>query len=632
MELHLTRAMRRGARREKVWEADIVPIPAAFDDHPNGRPGLFLITAGGRVVASDLLACPPREIPELAALVGRGIEEAASQIGGMPQVIRVRDAELAVGLDGYFAGRKLRVSFDGPLMGLDEALAGLLARLGVSEVRLLTASPERWGGWEMDDAEIRALFSAAAALYRADPWARRSEWEPLELDSPDDGFWYVSFSGSRGDLPAVTVFRDLDDLATSLTRPIDEMATELVDRHFVLVYSPRDSLPDPMIREVVAQTWPVAAPDAYPRLMTVNTPGGGISRADAANLVEILKATAAYTEAGDPPPDTQGPPVPGEEDQGIPFLPGWSAPDSPWMVRDASELISDLVESMHPVGVHEWVEGHNATPDPELGGLSPDQVSSLLYQDWDESPDPLDFAADLSLEELSEAEIFHNARLLLRVCNEGKGAGATAKGNLNRATVARMWREGSWDTLGIWDIPDTDAEGQISRALNEEGFLGLQWIRILLELGGLIERRGSTFRITVAGSDLLAPDRAGKLFRHLFVTQMRKMNLAFGDWHPTEGSLQFGLPYTLVRLDMEAREWASLEGLLPRILLPKVLEDVYEDVGRGGLPGVVSHRVFRPLHRFGLLEWIRRDDRPLGHEVAQVRVRPLFHRFIRTRW
>ena len=627
MEIHLTAAMRRDARKARVWEADVSPLPAVFDDRPDGRPGILILTVGEWVLATEVLARPPREVPELVDLLTRRIREAASQVGRMPRTIRVRDQELATVLEAQLGTRKIRVECRPSLPNLDEALAGVVERMGGPADRPLTASPLRWAGWDMDDEEIRRLFSAAARLYRANPWAERAETEPVELDCHDDGFWYVSFSGEMGDFPAVSVFRELDDVAANLTVPRDILPEALVDRHFIIVYSPRDHLPHPMTVEVVGQTWEVAAPDAYPRLMTVNTPGGGITREDAEALTSLLEAAAAFTEAGDPEPDTVG------DGSDLPTIPGWSAPGSRWLVRDGSHLLANLLEAPSlEAGIGPLVEGLNSAPDLELGGLSPDQVHRLLYQDWEVDEAPLHFSTDLSLEELRRVEILTNARRLMELCGEPGGAGATAAGNLNRAAVARMRGGGTWDSLGTSDQPHSGGETFPGKVLNEGDFRGLQWMRVLLELAELVEREGQAFHLTTPGRDLLHPSRSGELFRHLFRTQMQRMNLAFGDRYPTEETLQFGVPFTLARLAREARAWIPPVDLVPRILLPRVLDEVEDDVGSGALPGVVTHRILRPLHRFGLLEWEWEERYGFRSSARQVRLAPLFDRFIHIRW
>ncbi|TVR59408.1 MAG: hypothetical protein EA422_15080 [Gemmatimonadales bacterium] len=628
MEIHLTPAMRREIRKERVWEAEVAPLPAVFDDMPDGRPGILMLTVGDWVLGTEVLPRPPREIPELVELLAGAIREAASEVGRMPRTIRVRDRELAVVLDGKLGTRKVRVECDPSLPSLDGALASLAERMGAAADRPLTASPPRWAGWEMEEGEIRGFFTAAARLYRADPWAARGETEPVELDSVEDGFWYASFSGEKGDFPAVSVFRELDDVVANLTLPREAVGEALVDRHFIVVFSPRDHLPHPMTLEVVGQTWPVAAPEAYPRLMTVNTPGGGVSRGDMEALTSVVEAVAAFTEAGEPAPDTFG----GGDD---PSIPGWAAPGARWLVRDGSHLVADLLE---PPTLHDEIEGLvgelNTSPDLELGGLSPDRVHRLLYQDWESEDEPLHFKPDLPNGELQGVEILGNARRLLELCLEGDGAGATAAGNLNRVAVARMRDEGSWESLATSDQPHADHEIHRDKPLNEGDFRGLQWVRILLELAGMVERRGPLFRATALGGDLLHPTRSGELFHHLFRVQMRGMNLAFSDRYPTEETLQFGVPFTLVRLAREAREWIPPQELVPRILLPRVLEEVEGDVGSASLPGVVTHRILRPLRRFGLLEWEWDEDERRGLQLSPRRVRltPLFDRFIHVHW
>ena len=42
----------------------------------------------------------------------------------------------------------------------------------------------------------------------------------------------------------------------------------------------------------------------------------------------------------------------------------------------------------------------NTTPDPEMGGLSPEQVTRLIYSKWDYENFPLKFSAELEMSDL----------------------------------------------------------------------------------------------------------------------------------------------------------------------------------------------------------------------------------------
>ena len=81
---------------------------------------------------------------------------------------------------------------------------------------------------------------------------------------------------------------------------------------------------------------------------------------------------------------------------------------------------------------------HNAAPDPELGGLSPDTVHRLIHEAWDHEESPIRFHGDLRPADLAGSRIFRRARCLLAAVHTAGGFRTTPKGNLPRALVARF--------------------------------------------------------------------------------------------------------------------------------------------------------------------------------------------------
>ena len=97
------------------------------------------------------------------------------------------------------------------------------------------------------------------------------------------------------------------------------------------------------------------------------------------------------------------------------------------------------------------MEEYNARPQEELRGLSPNQVSQLMYGDWlDEGAMRLN--THLSLGELAHVNPLHNARLILRYVSERSPVQLTAAGNLRRSAVAELQRLVSTDCVTAFDV------------------------------------------------------------------------------------------------------------------------------------------------------------------------------------
>ena len=50
------------------------------------------------------------------------------------------------------------------------------------------------------------------------------------------------------------------------------------------------------------------------------------------------------------------------------------------------------------------MNAHNAAPDPEMGGLSPNQVTRLIYTEWGEQGATVQFNTNVPLVDLEKAE------------------------------------------------------------------------------------------------------------------------------------------------------------------------------------------------------------------------------------
>jgi hypothetical protein len=76
--------IRELAARAGVWQADVVPLMASFDDDPGARPATLLVTADGFVIFTDILARPSAEVEDLAVELERGFREAARTVRRSP--------------------------------------------------------------------------------------------------------------------------------------------------------------------------------------------------------------------------------------------------------------------------------------------------------------------------------------------------------------------------------------------------------------------------------------------------------------------------------------------------------------------------------------------------------------------
>ena len=250
-------------------------------------------------------------------------------------------------------------------------------------------------------------------------------------------------------------------------------------------------------------------------------------------------------------------------------------------------------------------------------------LKSLYDADWEDAHGVIRFGTNLKLAELARVEVFQNARIFLNALREEGGTATTAAGYLTRAFVARIF-----DRLQL-ESDFRKTTRSVCKVINEQDVWPLHEVRLLAEFGKLIARRNKRFAVTKLGRELLADDRAGKLFRRLFLTYFRTMDLCSLVHVREQPEIQATMAITLWRLGQVAGNWRAATGLAAQILAPRVLTHLESDQrGDFDTPDFfVAAHVLRPLHDFGLIERQHDSKWRIG-EKDTIRVTPLFRRYI----
>jgi hypothetical protein len=271
------------------------------------------------------------------------------------------------------------------------------------------------------------------------------------------------------------------------------------------------------------------------------------------------------------------------------------------------------------------VREYNARPQAELGGLSPDVMTQLLYGDW-VSQGALRLNEELTHEELAGAAILADARLLLEYFRDEGPVKETAARYLPRAVVAALLPR-----LRMRVLAHAVHDFLPSAHLNEADVRWLPDLRHVLIFGGLLVRRKG-LRITPRGRAMLPPEREGELYALLFRTLFQKFDLRALDNGDDHARLQGTVAYSFYRLRSVARKWTSSQVLARTAWLesardPLSARDAAENYDFRYI--AFRARVLDPLAQFGLLEsrlmpgekWYERD--------IEYRCAPLFDRLLR---
>jgi hypothetical protein len=297
------------------------------------------------------------------------------------------------------------------------------------------------------------------------------------------------------------------------------------------------------------------------------------------------------------------------------------------VIRDIGEELSgqdfESIEDMNET-VQQITAARNDRPDPEMGGLSPNQVSKLIHLPWNDPKCPIKFNQQLKMSDLKHSTFLTNATIFLQTLLELKDQDtATAKRNLNRKLVKAVF-----DKL----IIDSDIKEDILRynkVMNEEDVFSLHLLRIVCEEAKLIQCRKKKFVVTTKGKEVGPQGNIGKLFYWLFITYFGRFNLGYVDRFSDLDSIQQTIGYSLCRLGKIASEWVTIEELFDKILLPKVKEEAVKTVPSVIEPSwVVRTRIVIPLKDFGLLECRYKVNR----KIEAVRKTELFDGFMKVEW
>ena len=267
----------------------------------------------------------------------------------------------------------------------------------------------------------------------------------------------------------------------------------------------------------------------------------------------------------------------------------------------------------------------NTTPAPEMGGLSPDQVTRLIYAEWGEAGGAVQFNMDIPLAELQTSEFFREARTLLKALLDSGGVRATTSKNLARRFVS--------DVLPLMCNEKTLAEiWKYNKIVNEQDVRPLHIARVVAQAAGLIRLYKGKFMVPKTKAALLSEKRAGELFRCLFVAFLRKFNLAYARYTPEMPSVQTCAGYTLYRLGMVAGEWRQVEDLPADVLLPLVGEEIEAEI-RGHIywttDKLLVNLLISPLIGWGLLHGRYEQESKFLSSLKAVRITSLYQAFLR---
>ena len=231
------------------------------------------------------------------------------------------------------------------------------------------------------------------------------------------------------------------------------------------------------------------------------------------------------------------------------------------------------------------------------------------------------FRTDIPLAALEQAAFFRQTRTLLKALHAAGEVRATTTRNLPRKFVAEVLPL-------IFDEKLLAKIHTYSKVVNEQDIAAIHYARVVAQAAGLVRLYKGRFGVSKARAGLLRDDRAGELFKGLFIAFFRKFNIAYTAHTRFEAhGLQACAAYTLYRLGLVARDWKPVGDLPDEVLLPSVREAIEAEVHGAEFwtaEKLLTDRLLRWCFEWGMLEGCYEQEHKPYKTLKAVRTTPLF--------
>jgi hypothetical protein len=286
-----------------VWQIDLAPIAARFADDPSARPAVLVVLADNVVLHADMAFHAPSEYDDIAELLESAIDSAAEASRVQPTVVELRFTELASPLARRLEPRGIAVRTLDRLPRVEEAIDDIDRKLLgenlppelSSSTGMRGSSAGTWRGWGLPDDRVARIFSAAAAYYRAAPWSILTNAQILSCQRPGGDSWNCVVLGDAGVEYGLALYARREDILRFLIEdPRESKHGARYGAILSLTFGDGDYLGRAAVREIRSARWEVAAGDAYPVLIAVGTPGGGVTSSRFEDLEAALLAIPRF--------------------------------------------------------------------------------------------------------------------------------------------------------------------------------------------------------------------------------------------------------------------------------------------------------------------------------------------------
>lgn len=285
--------------RAGEWQVDLVPLPGTWDLPRRLVMGL-VVDASGFILSGDVIDPAPSETDDVVRAISSLLDSTARKVGVRPSLVRVRHPAVRSALAAELSGSGTQIRTARKLPRLDEVrrrFADDVLRL--DDPDLIAVSTVAWSSWGIAADEIARLFSAAADFWSAKPWRILPGDEAISVVVPGVSRWNLLTLGAAEQIFGVALLESSADVPRMLDAALSGRSG-LVAMHsmsLALIFGKSKELPPPVVEDVKRNKWPLPAREILPMLHAINTPAGGVSRRQIADLTAILRGTANFVRA-----------------------------------------------------------------------------------------------------------------------------------------------------------------------------------------------------------------------------------------------------------------------------------------------------------------------------------------------
>jgi hypothetical protein len=277
------RFRRQRLEADEVWLAGAVELPVALAAEPGSPWCAISISLTSKRVNITEPSLDPRSktLLVLQALTVRRGEQGL--VGYRPGRLMVGDpdvaAELSTLLEG--SGTEVEEGDDGPLQEL--------MRQMLSSFEQGPDVPDAFGASGVNKERMRAFAEAAAAFYRAGPWAMLVDEDLIRVESPTPPQEMKHFVvlGAGGQTFGVGFFRSPQEHARMREQQEQGEFPATAGRMWSVTFDVADHLPVDELERFRRNKFPVASMEAYPMAAGMSMADRSVVRPDARQLAYI---------------------------------------------------------------------------------------------------------------------------------------------------------------------------------------------------------------------------------------------------------------------------------------------------------------------------------------------------------